>query len=157
MRVTPRSIRLRPITPWLLVVLPLVIVIPGPTGNSAFSAAARLQHSTPTPSPPRWRQFSHSFVTRSGPRLYVAGRPFRFGGANIEWLGLVGYGPFDPNGPHFPSNYEVDDAMATAREMGVTVVRSQTMGDSVGCDQCLVPTLGHLNPAAFELVEYAQK
>ena len=131
MRVTPRSSRLRPITASLLVVLPLVIVIPGPTGSSASSAAARLQHSTPTASPPRSRQFAHSFVIRSGPRLYVAGRPFRFGGANIEWLGLAGYGPFEPNGPHFPSDYEIDDAMATAREMGVTVVRSQTMADSV--------------------------
>jgi hypothetical protein len=157
MRVTPRSIRLRPITASLLIVLPLVIVIPGPTGSSASLAAGRLQHSTPTLSPPRSRQFSDSFVIRSGPRLYVAGRPFRFGGANIEWLGLVGYGPFDPNGPHFPSNYEIDDAMATAREMGVTVVRSQTMGDSVGCDQCLEPTLGHFNPAAFERVDYALK
>ncbi len=157
MRVTPRSSRLRPITASLLVVLPLVIVISGPTGTSASSAAARLQHSTATASPPRSRQFAHSFVIRSGPRLYVAGRPFRFGGANIEWLGLVGYGPFDPNGPHFPSNYEINDAMATAREMGVTVVRSQTMGDSVGCDQCLEPTLGHFNPAAFERVDYALK
>src|SRR6266511_1100610 len=108
MRVTPRSSRLRPITASLLVVLPLVMVISGPTGTSASSAAARLQHSTATASPPRPRQFAHSFVTRSGPRLYVAGRPFRFGGANIEWLGLVGYGPFDPNGPHFPSYYVIN-------------------------------------------------
>jgi mannan endo-1,4-beta-mannosidase len=157
MRVTPRSSRLRPITASLLVVLPLVLVISGPTGTSTSSAAARLQPSTATASPPRSRQFAHSFVIRSGPRLYVAGRPFRFGGANIEWLGLAGYGPFEPNGPHFPSNYEIDDAMTTAREMGVTVVRSQTMGDSVGCDQCLEPTLGHFNPAAFERVDYALK
>jgi mannan endo-1,4-beta-mannosidase len=87
----------------------------------------------------------------------VAGRPFRFGGANIEWLGLAGYGPFDPNGPHFPSHYEIDDAMATAREMGVKVVRSQTMGDSVGCDQCIEPTLGQFNQGAFERIDYALK
>src|ERR1700693_5506928 len=36
---------------------------------------------------------SSSFVTRSGPRLLLAGRPYRFGGANIEWLGLARYWP----------------------------------------------------------------
>ena len=74
------------------------------------------------------------FVVRSGASLRLDGKPFRFGGANIEWLGVAGYGPADPAGPHYPSHYEVDDALATARELGVTVVRSQTMGDSVGCD-----------------------
>lgn len=92
---------------------------------------------------------------RSGARLSVDGKPFRFGGANIEWLGVAGYGPADPSGPHFPSHYEVDDAMATARELGATVVRSQTMADSVGCDACIEPTLGRFNEAAFEHIDYA--
>jgi len=85
----------------------------------------------------------------------VGGRRFRFGGANIEWLGVAGYGPFDPDGPHFPSHYEVDDVMATAKEMGVRVVRSQTMGDSVGCDLCIEPMLGHFKQEAFERIDYA--
>ena len=101
------------------------------------------------------RQLADSFVTRSGKRLMLAGRPFRFGGANVEWLGLVGYGPFDPAGPRYPSHFEIDDAMATAREMGARVVRSQTMGDSVGCDRCIEPALGRFNPAAFEPIDYA--
>lgn len=109
------------------------------------------------PAQPTPREFADSFVTRSGTRLFVSGRPFRFGGANVEWLGLVGYGPFDPKGPHFPSNYEIDDAMATAREMGATVVRSQTMGDSVGCEVCLEPTRGSYNQDAFERIDYALK
>ncbi|HEY2937888.1 MAG TPA: hypothetical protein VGJ25_14895, partial [Gaiellaceae bacterium] len=96
-----------------------------------------------------------SFVTRTGSHLSLAGKPFRFGGANIEWLGLVGYGPADPAGPRYPSHYEIDDAMATAQELGATVVRSQTMGDSVGCEPCLEPTLGHFNDAAFERIDYA--
>ena len=101
--------------------------------------------------------FADSFVARSGPRLTLGGRPFRFGGANIEWLGLIGYGPADPAGPHFPSRYEVDDAMSTARELGATVVRSQTMGDSVGCAACLEPELGVFNESAFERIDYALK
>ncbi len=95
------------------------------------------------------------FVVRSGARLVLDGEPFRFGGANVEWLGLAGYGPFDPAGPHRASHYEIDDAMATAEEMGVRVVRSQTMGDSVGCELCLEPTLGTFSEAAFEEVDYA--
>ena len=157
MRVTARSTRLRSITASVLVLLPLVIVMPGSARTSDAAAARPVQHSTSIPPPRRLQQFSDSFVTRSGPRLYVAGRPFRFGGANIEWLGLAGYGPFDPNGPHFPSNYEIDDAMATAREMGVKVVRSQTMGDSVGCDHCIEPALGQFNQDAFERIDYALK
>ena len=131
MKVTPRSMLLRSITASVMIVLPLLIVMPGSTGTPASAAARPLQHPARTLPARTLQQFADSFVTRSGPRLGVAGRPFRFGGANIEWLGLPGYGPFDPRGPHFPSNYEIDDAMETAREMGVNVVRSQTMGDSV--------------------------
>src|SRR5438128_11176192 len=109
-------------------------------------AAAVLALSAPA-------QAADAFVVRSGAKLALAGRPFRFGGANVEWLGLAGYGPFDPNGPHYPSHYEIDDALATAREMGARVVRSQTMGDSVGCDLCIEPALGQFNPRAFEPID----
>jgi len=98
---------------------------------------------------------SGAFVTRAGTRLLLAGRPYRFGGANVEWLGLAGYGPADPAGPHYPSHYEIDDALATARELGAAVVRSQTMGDSVGCPLCIEPSLGQFNEAAFEPIDYA--
>jgi len=101
------------------------------------------------------RSPSGSFVTRSGPRLLLSGRPYRFGGANIEWLGLAGYGPSDPVGPHYASHYEIDDALATAKELGANVVRSQTMGDSAGCVACIEPALGQFNDAAFERIDYA--
>src|SRR5439155_22309131 len=52
-------------------------------------------------------------------------------------------------------HYEIDDALATARQLGATVVRSQTLGDSVGCDVCLEPTLGRFDAAAFEETDYA--
>ena len=119
-------------------------------GSGGRSAATESSQLTP-------QQFASSFVTRSGTRLLVAGRPFRFGGANIEWLGVAGYGPFDPRGPHLPSHYEIDDAIATARELGARVVRSQTMGDSVGCDVCIEPARGQFNQAAFERIDYALK
>ncbi len=153
MRVTPHSTRLRSVIASPLVALLLVLVMPG--SMEASAAVGRHQVPTSTARPTGLQQFANSFVTRSGTRLLVAGGPFRFGGANIEWLGLAGYGPFDPNGPQFPSNYEIDDALKTAKEMGVKVVRSQTMGDSVGCDRCIEPTLGRFNQAAFERIDYA--
>jgi mannan endo-1,4-beta-mannosidase len=95
------------------------------------------------------------FVTRSGLGLVAGKHAFRFGGANVEWLGVAGYGPADPAGPHAPSNFEIDDAFATVRELGGTVVRSQTMGDSVGCAACLEPARGVFDEHAFERVDYA--
>jgi mannan endo-1,4-beta-mannosidase len=132
------AMRLTPVLP-LVVLAGLAAAAP-----SAAPAAPTTRHQIPD-----------TFVTRSGPRLYLGGRPFRFGGANVEWLGVAGYGPADPTGPHLASHYEIDDAMATAQELGVEVVRSQTLGDSVGCEACIEPTLGHFNDAAFERIDYA--
>ena len=95
------------------------------------------------------------FVERAGTKLTLGGEPFRYSGPNIEWLGLEGYGPHDPMGPRYPSHFEVDDVFATAAEMGARVVRSQTMGDTVGCPLCLQPEEGKFNPAAFQAVDYA--
>jgi mannan endo-1,4-beta-mannosidase len=120
---------------------------------TAFALAAVV--AAPAAAPAESPRPTDSFVTRSGARLELAGRGFRFGGANIEWLGLQGYGPADPAGPRYPNHFEIDDALATARDMGARVVRSQTMGDSVGCAVCIEPELGKFNTAAFEPIDYA--
>lgn len=65
------------------------------------------------------------FVTRSGSSLLLDGKPFRYSGPNIEWLGVEAYGPHDPEGPRYPSRFEIDDALDTAKQMGARVVRSQ--------------------------------
>jgi len=54
-----------------------------------------------------------------------------------------------------PSHFEIDDAFATAAEMGAKVVRAQTMGDTVGCPQCIEPEQGKFNEAAFQSSDYA--
>jgi hypothetical protein len=100
------------------------------------------------------QQYMDAFVKRSGSRLTVAGRPFRFSGANVEFLGVENYGPnpsktVPAGSERYPSRYEVDDALATAHEMGATVMRAQTLGDTVGCAQCVEPKLGQFNQAAF--------
>src|SRR5271168_3601310 len=91
---------------------------------------------------------AQSYVQRAGTHLQLDGAPFRYSGPNIEWLGLEGYGPHDPMGPRYPSHFEIDDALATAAEMGAKVVRSQTMGDTVGCPLCIETEEGTCNEAA---------
>ena len=99
-------------------------------------------------------QYANAFVTRQGSQLMVAGHPLRFTGGNIEYLGLKNYGPIPstsiPVGSYsYPTQYEVDDALATIHDMGATVVRAQTLGDTVGCPLCIEPALGVFNDAAF--------
>jgi lysophospholipase L1-like esterase len=89
------------------------------------------------------------FVQRQGTHLSLAGKPYRFGGMNVEWLGLEDYGPKGDVTPHIPTDFEVEDALSTAEEMGSRVVRSQTMGDTVGCPACLEPSLGKFNDDEF--------
>ncbi len=89
------------------------------------------------------------FVRRQRGHLLLAGKPYRFGGMNIEWLGLEDYGPKGEVNPHIPTDFEVEDALSTAEEMGSRVVRSQTMGDTVGCPACLEPSPGVFNDDEF--------
>jgi hypothetical protein len=95
------------------------------------------------------------FVHRTGAQLELAGKPYRFGGANVEWLGLSDYGPASPSGPRYPTHAEVDAALTTAKKLGARVVRSQTLADSVGCALCLEPELGTFDATAFAHVDYA--
>ncbi len=105
--------------------------------------------------PPAAEAAVTGYVTRSGNQLQLDGQPFRFSSANIYWLGL------DENVPtngtiDFPTNFRVDDALATAKEMGATVVRSHLV-NSFGCAKCIMPTLGNYNEAAWQKVDYAIK
>ncbi|GAC1367170.1 MAG: hypothetical protein NVS2B12_24490 [Ktedonobacteraceae bacterium] len=92
-----------------------------------------------------------SFVQRSGSSLLLNGKKFRFSGTNMYWLGLLE----TKDGTVYPSRFEVEDALATARAMGATVVRSHTLGISVGCALCLETDHGTFNQAAFRHVDFA--
>ena len=92
---------------------------------------------------------STGFVTRSGTNLLVNGSRFRFAGANIYWLGL------DDGAQTYPTPFRIDDALTTANEMGLTVVRSHSLGISVGCNLCVEPSLGAFNPVAFQHIDDA--
>lgn len=92
-----------------------------------------------------------TFVKRIGSELVLKGKPFRFSGANIYWLGL------DENvdGVDYPTHFRVDDALETAQLMGATVVRAHTLGISVGCPRCIEPSPGTFNETALRYVDYA--
>src|SRR5437016_2875778 len=91
------------------------------------------------------------FITRLGSQLILNGKAFRFSGANIYWLGL------DENagGIDYPTHFRVDDALATAQEMGPSVVRSHTLVISVVCPLCLEPSPGVFDETAFQHIDYA--
>jgi hypothetical protein len=98
---------------------------------------------TPTAAP------AGAFVKRSGADLYLNGQKMRFVGANIYWLGMA-----EAGGVAQPTQFEVDDALATAKEMGANVVRS--FGTiSVGCSICIEPSLNTFNENGFKSLDYA--
>lgn len=102
---------------------------------------SRQQQQTPTNS---------HFVTRVGSTLYLNGKPFRFAGTNIHWTGLLEIG-----GGQYPTPSSVDQAYADANAMHATVIREMTDGVSLGCPNCIEPTLNTFNDAAFVPIDYA--
>lgn len=119
-------------------------------GATAAVLATAAQQSPPV-AHPRLPPRSSRFVQRSGSQLLLGGRPFRFGGANIYWLGL------DQNagGIGYPTRFRIDDALETARDMGVTVVRAQSLGISTGNPLSVEPAPGMFNPRAFAAIDYS--
>lgn len=95
---------------------------------------------------------STSFVTRSGSHLVLDGSTFRFAGANIYWLGM----DVNAEGISYPTQFRVDDALATVQEMGGTAVRTFAT-ISTGCSQCVEPSLGTFNEIALRHIDYAVK
>lgn len=115
-------------------------------GSSVTAATVKVEASSP----------AGSFVKRSGTQLTLDGKPFRFGGANVDWLGLNSNSYYRPD-VFYPTPQEVDDALDTVVEMGGTVVRSHSLGINVGCPQCVEPDKGVFNEAALRRLDYAIK
>ena len=90
------------------------------------------------------------FVTRAGSQLLLNGQPFRFAGANMHWL------PFGDS-TIYTSQFEINDGLDAAKEMGLTVVRSHDLGISTGCSNCIEPTLGVFNQTALVHDDYVIK
>ncbi len=90
------------------------------------------------------------FVKRAGNVLTQQGRPMRFGGVNITWLGLRQDGTGQPRRP---TAFEVRDALATARALGGQVVRLPGLVSTAGCKLCLEPAPGQMNPDVFAQID----
>jgi mannan endo-1,4-beta-mannosidase len=95
------------------------------------------------------------FVTRSGSQLLLDGALFRFAGANEYYLGLDDNIQDAGGNPTYPTKARIDDALQSAVSTGATVIRSHTLGISVGCSMCLEPRLGVFNDVALVSADYA--
>ena len=93
---------------------------------------------------------SPSFVTKSGNQLMLNSKVFRFSGPNIPWGGLDQVGGL----VDYPSEYQVNTALATVADMGGTVVRCHTCGVSTGSPQSVEPSLGTFNATALQHIDY---
>ncbi len=71
-------------------------------------------------------------VTRTGSQLLLEGRPWRFAGVNMYWLGLDD-NIRDGAGPTYPTRYRIDKGFDAARRVGARVVRAHTLGVFVSC------------------------
>jgi Cellulase (glycosyl hydrolase family 5)/Carbohydrate binding domain (family 11) len=102
----------------------------------------------------KWKNLNKEFVTRDGSDLLLKNKPFRMSGTNIYWMGL------DENvgGVDYPTYFRIKNALDTAAEMGVNVVRSHMMTSTGQNDQnplAIMPSLGQYNEEAFKTVDFA--
>jgi len=95
------------------------------------------------------------FVRRSGTRLLINGKPFRFAGANVDYLALASdsFGKIGATDIYYPSKPMIDDAFATMNKMGGKVARVWSSA-SQGCALCVEPELGRFNEAALRQLDY---
>jgi mannan endo-1,4-beta-mannosidase len=92
-------------------------------------------------------------VTRNGSQLLLNGKPFRFSGGNVYWLGLDENVP--PGTIAYPTKFRQTDALLTAVGMGARVIRSHTLGISCGNPLSFEPTLNVFNDSALDAADYA--
>ena len=95
-----------------------------------------------------------TWVTKTGSTLTLAAKPWRFTGVNMYWLGLDD-NVRDDKGPTYPTHTLVDNGLNAAVKLGARVVRSTTLGVSVGSPRSVEPTLGNVNKTAFDSIDYA--
>ena len=82
------------------------------------------------------------FVRRRGSQLYVGDKPYRFAGCNIYWLA---------GSP----KQQIREALATAKAMGATMVRANSLGTFLGAPGRLEPKLNVFDQNAFATIDYA--
>ncbi len=95
------------------------------------------------------------FVTRTGTRLILDGKPFRFAGGNLDYLALASdsFGKIGAKDVYRPSHTMVDNAFAALKQMNGTVTRVWSSA-SQGCALCVEPELGQFSEAALRQLDY---
>ena len=103
-----------------------------------------------------------SYVYRQGAELRLGGRPWTASGANVYWLGLdenvqppSGEPFYAPLNASYPTFGRITEVMNTLQTMGARVIRSQTLGVSVGNPLSVMPALGQYNEQAFATIDWS--
>ncbi|KAK6865885.1 glycoside hydrolase [Apiospora arundinis] len=101
-------------------------------------------------------------VTRTGSTLLVDGKPWKAVGPNVYWLGLdenvvpPAGEPYDPvTKSSYPTQGRITDVLATVQALGGTMIRSHTLGISLGNPLSVMPAPGAVNEAAFASIDWA--
>ncbi|KAF4627128.1 hypothetical protein G7Y89_g11026 [Cudoniella acicularis] len=104
----------------------------------------------------------NSYVYRNGTTLRLQGDLWTANGANVYWLGLdenvtppAGEPYYAPFKASYPNPGRTTEVMTILVMMGAHLIRSQTLGISVGSPLSLMPSLGVFNEAAFEPMDWA--
>lgn len=103
-----------------------------------------------------------SYVYRQGAELRLNGAQWTASGANVYWLGLdenvippAGQPFYAPFNTSYPTFGRITEVMNTLQTMGARIIRSQTLGVSVGNPLSVMPALGVYNEQAFDTIDWA--
>lgn len=103
-----------------------------------------------------------NYVHRRGAELWLNGEPWTASGANVYWLGLdenvrppPGEPFYAPLNASYPTFRRITEVMNTLRTMGAHLIRSQTLGVSVGNPLSIMPALGQYNDRAFATIDWS--
>jgi mannan endo-1,4-beta-mannosidase len=104
----------------------------------------------------------NSHVYREGTSLRLLGDHWTASGANVYWLGLdenvippAGAPFYAPLEASYPTHGRITEIMNNLVTMGARLIRSHTLGVSVGNPLSIMPQLGVINEAAFDTIDWA--
>jgi hypothetical protein len=122
-------------------------------GWLAPSLAQQVPRPPTTPDAMAIQPDPHDYLHRTDATLYAVGKPMRFAGINVNSLALR----HGPDGEVVPTEFETQDLFATMLVFNASYVRTNSMGISAGCADCLFPAPGKPNPATLKRMDHVLK